>query len=65
LKQSVQFFVDEDPNRVGKQHEQRPIYSVKDIPAQASVFIALPGVLAAKIAERLGKVRADVQFLTP
>jgi len=65
LGRAASFFVDEDPNRVGKMHEQRPIYAVKDIPAQASVFIALPTQLAKMIAARLGWARPDVKFVAP
>ena len=59
------FFVDEDPHRVGKQHEGRPIHAVKDIPAGAIVFIVLPPALAQRIAERLRPIRPDVNFVTP
>jgi len=65
LGNAVAFFVDEDPHRVGKQHEGRRIHAVKDIPAGASVFIVLPTPLAERIAERLRPIRPDVNFVTP
>lgn len=65
LANAAAFFVDEDPHRVGKQHEGRPIHAVKDIPAGTTVFIVLPTALAQRIAERLRPVRPDVNFVTP
>ena len=59
------FFVDEDPHRIGKQHEGRPIHAVEGIPAGASVFIVLPTALAERIAQRLRPIRPDVNFVTP
>ena len=65
LENAATVFVDEDPHRIGKQHEGRPIHAVKDIPAGASVFIVLPTPLAVRIAERLRPIRPDVNFETP
>ncbi len=65
LQNTAMFFVDEDPHRIGKQHERRPIHAVKDIPAGASVFIVLPTVLAERIAGRLRLIRPDVNLVTP
>lgn len=65
LQNAATFFVDEDPHRIGKQHEGRPIHAVKDIPAGASVFIVLPTPLAERIAERLRPIRPDLNFVTP
>ena len=59
------FFVDEDPHRPGKQLEGRRILSVAEIPAGASVFIALPMTMAPKVASRLHNTRPDVNFVTP
>lgn len=65
LLNAAAFFVDEDPYRIGKQHEGRPIHAVKDMPAGATVFIVLPRALAQRIAERLRPSRPDVNFVTP
>jgi SAM-dependent methyltransferase len=59
------FFVDEDPQRMGKQHAERPILGVTAIAPQSTVYIALPPALAEPIAQRLRGVRPDVTFLTP
>jgi SAM-dependent methyltransferase len=65
LRNTAAFFVDEDPHRIGKQHEGRSIHAVKDIPTGANVFIVLPTALAKRIAERLQSIRPDVNFVTP
>jgi len=59
------FFVDEDPNRPGRQHQSRPILSVADIPANAAVYLALPRPMAHAVANRLRPIRPDVRFVTP
>jgi hypothetical protein len=50
---SVSFFVEEDPYRLGRMHLNRPIISPQEVPAGASVFLALAAPLAASIRERL------------
>lgn len=59
------FFVDEDPNRPGRQHQNRPILSVADIPTKAAVYLALPRPMAIAVAKRLQTIRPDVRFVTP
>jgi SAM-dependent methyltransferase len=59
------FFVDEDLNRVGKQHMGRPILPVADIPDDASVFLALPPVVAERVLKRLRSARPAGHFLAP
>jgi len=59
------FFVDEDPNRPGRQHQDRPILSVADIPTKAAVYLALPRLIANAVAKRLQAIRPDVRFVTP
>jgi len=49
----VQFFVDEDPNRIGRTHLGRPIISPEQVPPGASVFLAMATTLAESIQERL------------
>ena len=49
----IEFFVDEDASRVGKQHMGRPILHPRDVPAQCTVYLALAPRIATTIAERL------------
>lgn len=65
MQKVPEFFVDEDPHRIGKQHEGRPIHAVKDIPAGASVFIVLPTPIAQRLTDRLRPLRPDVNFVSP
>jgi SAM-dependent methyltransferase len=60
----VAFFVDEDPNRIGRRHLDRPIFAPAEIPGGADIFIALPGVLGETVAERL-KSRTVALHLPP
>jgi SAM-dependent methyltransferase len=53
LKDSVSFFVDEDPNRIGRRYHERPIYSPADVPEDGILFIALPPSIAYSIEARL------------
>ena len=49
----VQFFVDEDPNRIGRSHLGCPIIGLQQVPAGASVFLALAEPLAHSVQQRL------------
>jgi 2-polyprenyl-3-methyl-5-hydroxy-6-metoxy-1,4-benzoquinol methylase len=60
---SAEFFVDEDPHRIGRRHFDRPIYAVSDIPAAAHVFMALPSATSRNVAKRLREKRPDVEFV--
>jgi trans-aconitate methyltransferase len=62
---AVKFFVDEDRNRIGKQHLGKPILSVTEIPEGASVYIALPPVLARSVGERLRAAKPNIHFCSP
>ena len=53
--ESVKFFVDEDPNRVGKLLFGRPIYHPGEVPSGSHVFIALQPNLAVVIGNRLAR----------
>jgi 2-polyprenyl-3-methyl-5-hydroxy-6-metoxy-1,4-benzoquinol methylase len=55
LETSVGFFVDEDPNRVGKTYLGRPVYHPSEVPHDSLVFIALPTKLAENIKSRMGQ----------
>ena len=63
LDGAVSFFVDEDPNRFGKSHLGKKIYSPESVPAGSTVFIPLPEKIAARIRERLGD--GSVEYVTP
>ncbi len=52
LSNEVSFFVDEDPNRIGREYAGKPILSPLDVPSGSTVFIPLAPVTAEKIAER-------------
>jgi SAM-dependent methyltransferase len=49
----VEFFVEEDPSRVGRQHLGRPILSPDQVPSGASVFMVLAASLGTSIQKRL------------
>lgn len=49
----VKYFVDEDPNRIGKTHLGRPIVAPADAPANAPVLLAFPTAQAIDVRRRL------------
>jgi len=51
----VDFFVDEDPSRIGKVYMGRPIISPEQIPQRAKVFLALPPSISQNIVKRWAK----------
>lgn len=53
LRSKVDFFVDEDPSRVGQEHERRPILSPHDVPRGATVFVPLLPAIAKAATARL------------
>jgi 2-polyprenyl-3-methyl-5-hydroxy-6-metoxy-1,4-benzoquinol methylase len=59
------FFVDEDPQRVGKTLANRTILDVTGIPAGAAVYLPLSPAIAVPVAARLRLQRPDVTFVTP
>jgi SAM-dependent methyltransferase len=54
LEGRVEFFVDEDPDRIGRTHLDRPILSPREVPSSAEVLIALGPALAEQVRARLG-----------
>ena len=56
----IDFFVEEDESRVGKQHLGRPIVRPDDAPASSTVFLALAprtaSMIAGRLADRLFKM---------
>ncbi len=49
----VQFFVEEDPSRIGRTHMGRPVLGPDQVPLGAEVFLAVIPAMAASIKERL------------
>lgn len=62
---AARFFVDEDKNRVGREHLGRPILAPADLPPQATVFVALPQPLAGQVAERLNRLERGLHVVLP
>ncbi len=62
---AARFFVEEDRNRVGRTHLGRPIFAPEDVPAQATVFVALPQPLAGQVAERLARLQLGLNVVLP
>lgn len=60
----VRFFVDEDPNRIGKKYMGLPVYHPLKVPQGSNVFMALPPELAVRIKERLS-IKKGVGFFIP
>jgi SAM-dependent methyltransferase len=63
LDGEVSFFVDEDPQRIGRTHMGLPILAPSDVAKTAQVFVPLIPEVAREVVRRLGKF--DVQFHTP
>jgi hypothetical protein len=63
LDGSVGFFVDEDPNRVGKTFLDRPVFHPCQVAAGSHVLLALPGPIAMAIHRRVA--RQDVVYHLP
>ena len=53
IEDAIEFFVDEDPTRVGTRLHGRPVLHPKEVPADAHVFLCLTPALASRIARRL------------
>ncbi len=65
LADKVAFFVDEDPNRIGREFMGKPILGPDAIPVGASVYLALAPVLAKEIGKRLAAANRDVHYVLP
>jgi SAM-dependent methyltransferase len=59
----VSFFVDEDPQRIGRTHMGLPILAPSEIPSTADVFVPLIPEVASTVVRRLSGT--DVRFHTP
>jgi SAM-dependent methyltransferase len=68
MSDRVRFFVDEDPQRVGRTHLGLPILSPEQVPAEADVFVGVSPTISGKLMARLqsgrGRYRA-VSSLPP
>lgn len=63
LDESVNFFVDEDRNRIGRSHMGRPIYHPSDAPANSTVLLPLRTDIALSIAKRFDQT--GCRFVVP
>jgi len=63
LGEAIDFFVDEDPARIGRTHLARRVVAPAEVPAGATVLVALPPLIAAQVAARLA--RGDVDYRIP
>ena len=61
--ESVEFFVDEDPCRVGKEIMKCPVIHPSEVPGGSKVFMATGPEIAPSIVERLA--RPDLSFILP
>jgi hypothetical protein len=64
LADTVAFFVDEDPSRIGRGHLGKLICRPEEIPVDAHVLIALAGEVGESVAGRLRTLRPDVMAHT-
>jgi 2-polyprenyl-3-methyl-5-hydroxy-6-metoxy-1,4-benzoquinol methylase len=63
LEESIKFFVDEDPNRIGRTFMGRPVYHPQQVPQESNVFVALPPKFAEGVRQRVA--RPGVTFNLP
>jgi SAM-dependent methyltransferase len=62
LGDRVDFFVEEDTNRVGRTHLDRPIYSPQTVPRGSVVFLALAPHIARHVAARVSRSPIDLRI---
>ncbi len=60
---NVEFFIDEDANRIGQEHLGLPIYSPETVPKESIIFVALTPEIAKNIVSRWSHL--DVSFFVP
>lgn len=63
VRDKVAFFVDEDPNRIGRYHLDNPIVSPDRVAHGSKVLIPLPPAIASDVANRLSYLNCE--FLLP
>lgn len=59
-QKNIDFFVDEDPDRLGTVYRGVPVVSVKDLGANDSVYIALAPAIAYKIKQRYKDAKCKI-----
>jgi len=59
------FFVDEDPNRIGGTHFGRPILHPSSVDPTALVFVPLPPLIANRVGERLRALGLRIELPAP
>ena len=65
LSGKIAFFVDEDPNRLGKMFMGRKILSPTQVPAGSQVVLALPSQMANQVRIRLDRQAPSVRWYVP
>jgi 2-polyprenyl-3-methyl-5-hydroxy-6-metoxy-1,4-benzoquinol methylase len=65
IAEKVAFFVDEDPNRIGREFMDKPIIKPESIPHGASVFLALAPILAKALWQRLKVANPKANYVLP
>lgn len=66
LKKKINFFVDEDQSKVGKQYYGKKIFSIKKIPNNSEIFIPVHNKKFANlIRKRISKINKSVRFIVP
>jgi SAM-dependent methyltransferase len=63
IGERVKFFVDEDANRIGRQHMGLPIHSLQDAPRNLPILMPLRYDIAASVVARLS--HTHLNFLSP
>ena len=62
IPDQVNFFVDEDPDRIGKIHLGRPVYDSVQVPRNSIVFLPFCSPQAHEIKKRLKKKNKSIHF---
>lgn len=65
LDGSVDYFVDEDPDRVGRTCFGKPVLAPSQVPSRGRVCMALPSTLAEQVKTRLQNQGLDLEFHIP
>jgi 2-polyprenyl-3-methyl-5-hydroxy-6-metoxy-1,4-benzoquinol methylase len=65
LDGAVQFFADEDPQRIGRPFMERPVLHPSGAPAGAGVYIVFPPAQARAIRDRLAQTYPTIRWLVP
>jgi ubiquinone/menaquinone biosynthesis C-methylase UbiE len=65
LGDRVKYFVDEDPNRVGREYMGIPVLSPHSVPQGSTVFLSLAPTLAQAIKQRLSRLDLGLDLVVP